>query len=150
MLNFANMSLAVVLAGAIWATIADVRHRIIPNLACVVVAAFGVVWLLTTQGHPWSWLSIAAAVFVLAVGTWMHDLKVIGGGDVKLCAAIVVWLPPSLLASFVFYGAIGSILTSLTIRVLQWRKPGSNAEVPMALALLAGLVSVVPGLLTGR
>lgn len=150
MLNFANMALVIVLAGAIWATVSDVRHRIIPNLACATVLAFGVAWLFITPGHPWSWLSIAAAVFVLAVGTWMHDLKVIGGGDVKLCAAIVIWLPPSMLASFVFYGAIGSILTSLTMRVLQWRKPGSSAEVPMALALLAGLVSVVPGLLTGR
>ncbi len=150
MLNFPNMSLVLVLAGAIWATVTDVRHRIIPNLACVTVLVFGLVWLFLIPGHPWSWLSFAAAVFVLAIGTWMHDLKVIGGGDVKLCAAIVVWLPPSMLASFVFYGAIGSILTSLAMRVMQWRTPGSKAEVPMALALLAGLVSVVPGLATGR
>lgn len=150
MLTLANFSLALALAGAVWATVRDVQHRIIPNIACAMVLVFGVGWLLISPGHLWSWLSLGVAIFVLAVGTWMHDLKVIGGGDVKLCAAIVIWLPPAMLGSFVFYGAIGSILTSLTLRVLQWRKPGGKPEVPMALALLAGLVSVVPGLFAGR
>ena len=71
-----------------WAAWSDVAVRLIPNAACVSVAVFGLVHR-ATAGLEAVLLSsgVALGVFVLLVV--MHARGLLGGGDVKLMAAVV-------------------------------------------------------------
>ena len=86
--------------------------------------------------------SIVCGAVMLAVGFVLHALGWLGGGDVKLLAALMLWLGPTdagwaLLAT----GAIGSLLTLLAlVRCREWRQSGipyAIAIAPPASALLA-------------
>lgn len=78
------------------AAVVDVRERRIPNVTVAVLLLAGLAFSLTTrpvgQGLVASLLG-GALGFALFIGFWPVGL--IGAGDVKLFAAIGVWLGPS-------------------------------------------------------
>ena len=89
----AEMSLPIsVLLLALLATAAwlDAWHRRIPN---ALVAAVAVLWLATLPGHgPAAAIgALATAGGVLAAGMLLWRYGWLGGGDVKLAAALALW-----------------------------------------------------------
>ena len=93
-----------------WAAWSDVAVRLIPNAACVSVAVFGLVHR-ATAGLEAVLLSsgVALGVFVLLVV--MHARGLLGGGDVKLMAAVVLgFAPASALRFFVATAMFGGAL----------------------------------------
>ena len=82
---------------------------------------------------------IALAVGVFALFALFMALGQMGGGDVKLGGALVLWLRPSEVVPFLVHTAlVGGVVTIATI---LWhrlaRRPGPP-EVPYGLAIVAG------------
>lgn len=94
------------------ASIVDLRRRIIPNEASVFIAASGLALALFSRpGTTWISLSIAVGLFV-ALALASHTAA-IGGGDVKLIAAVSLLVPPQGLAALLLGIALAGGLLSL-------------------------------------
>lgn len=79
------------LAYAAWS---DLTTRIIPNLACVGIAAAGITARATAGATPLAWsLGFSALLFGILVAA--HARGILGGGDVKLISATAIALPPA-------------------------------------------------------
>lgn len=90
-----------------WAIVSDLKRLIIPNAACVAVAAaFLPAALLAGLGWQAIALHYGIAAVLLLAGTLLFARGLAGGGDVKLLAAVAVWIQPADLWTFV-------VLTSL-------------------------------------
>ena len=142
------------LAGLLaWASYEDARDYLIPNRICGAVAALFPIFVLTT-GH-WSdlWLSAAAALVVLLVGFMLFSRGLLGGGDVKLMAALALWAGPDLVLPFVFItGIAGGLLSLAMIAPRLIAREGAllaGPPVPYGVAVAAGGLYVVFHLLAG-
>lgn len=147
MQHIASQGLVIAVLGLlVFATLIDVNRRIIPDTVCAAVLACGIAWLAVGPAG-FNTTSLLAGLATLVFGTWAHYRRVLGGGDVKLLAALAFWLPPEMLTTFLLFGALGSLLTAMCVRVLAWRRPEADHSIPMAVAILAGFIAVIPRLL---
>jgi hypothetical protein len=84
---------AMIVAAAIW----DLRTRTIPNglNAAIALLAIPFWWASGTVLWPDMVLHIAIAAAVLGLFAVAFAFGAMGGGDVKMVAALVLWLPPT-------------------------------------------------------
>jgi prepilin peptidase CpaA len=92
----------------------DLRRRQIPNQ---VVAAVALLWLFAWAtggtGPPWSAMGAAGIVLMLGIGAWRCGW--LGGGDVKLIAALSLWAGPEHTPSLLFAIALSGGVLALGI-----------------------------------
>lgn len=109
----------------------------IPN---TVVCGVGLTALLYAFAHTtpstnfWALLGWREALIVLFVGFVLFVCKIVGAGDVKLLAAVLLWLPGSAWAflwSMSFFGGVLAIF--LVVQAFYLRKP--VALMPYGLAI---------------
>lgn len=137
------VTLLLVLPLLAWASVSDLKQRIIPNRLNLALAAFApIAWAVTPVSPLEIGVRIGLAVALFALFALFMALGQMGGGDVKLGGALVLWLRPSEALPFLVHTAIaGGIVTLLT---LAWhrlaRRPG-RPEVPYGLALVAGALA---------
>ncbi|MBI1180452.1 MAG: pilus assembly protein CpaA [Alphaproteobacteria bacterium] len=127
----------------VWCGIGDVRSRTISHttIACVIVlfAAYAL------AGYA-DWQSgLISAMVLLIVGFILFHLKIMGGGDSKLIAAVGLWTGLSQLGAFLFYTAVAGGFVALAVLVayrLRPQGPDSVAEtapsVPYGVAIALG------------
>ena len=141
---------SLVLAGVSLAAVWDLTKRIIPNTLVLVVAGGGLLLRFTALEHYAIVTSIAAAMAVFIVLRLLMNVITIGGGDVKLIAAVILGqspaTTPSILLNIALAGGIVMVLWSMR----AWMKAGDgshgsgaltlHAEMPYAPAILGGLV----------
>lgn len=138
----------------------DVRDLRIPNFVPLFVALLFVPAALLSPG-PVHWAShLAAAAISLVVGVGLFAWGKLGGGDVKLIAAVALWQGLKLLPAFVLLiGIVGGIAAVLCL-LLRWAGLGrflaargadlvalrAGADIPYAVAIAgaAGLLLLVP------
>ncbi len=106
-----GLMLAFLLSMAAWL---DIRQRRIPNLIAAAVALLGLCsamagGMLAVAG------ALATALAVLSVGVGVWKLGWLGGGDVKLIAALSLWAGPSYLAELLLAIALGGGALALVI-----------------------------------
>jgi prepilin peptidase CpaA len=137
--DIALLAAAVILAGA---AVHDIAARTIPNSLVLVIAALGLLVRFAEADLPWGLL---AATLVFAAATIAWRFGIMGGGDVKLLAAVALLVPPAAVPSLVLAVALaGGVLGFLYIamgrlmpaRTLSPRPAGPDATV-MARALRA-------------
>jgi prepilin peptidase CpaA len=109
----------------IYAMISDYRRLRIPNAICILLAAgFLPYALLAGPAIPLlAHLGIAAAVFLILFACFAFGW--LGGGDVKLAGAIMLWAGPAQGANFVvlfalFGGAFALLLLSLRVALAHY------------------------------
>lgn len=115
----------------------DVRYKIIPDWAVLVIAVLGLFQ------HGITYLTTA---FTLGGIGWVLSvlyLKIkgyagLGWGDVKLMAAAGVWIPLSLAPLFLIMAGGGGMITALV-----WRTKYGQAQFPLGHALALALASCV-------
>jgi prepilin peptidase CpaA len=90
-MNLSNIVLAVVLA---LACISDLRTRRIPNVLTLSAVATAILFHLLTGGWSAAGWSVAGCVVGAVLFFPMFALRGMGGGDVKLLAAVGAWLGP--------------------------------------------------------
>lgn len=117
------------LTALVAAALSDATTYLIPNrYAAAIAAAFPVYAL----GKPLDvWLSgLLAAILLLSVGTALFARRLLGGGDVKLLAAVGLWsgfaqLPLLLMATALAGGALAIAYLSPMQNFLPLRSGGS-------------------------
>jgi prepilin peptidase CpaA len=156
------------LAGLAAAALSDVVRRRIPNGIVALVALAGLARQALAGGAaPLLALGVAAGVFALATLLWLRGL--LGGGDVKLLAAVALLVPfaavPVLLLAVAVAGGVlcllhlglratlpapaprragGSLRRAL--RVEAWRiRRGAPLPYGVAIAAGAAFVAIRPG-----
>jgi prepilin peptidase CpaA len=143
------------------AAIGDWRRYKIPNELCALVAIGGLgFWLaqfaagqltLSDLGLTLAiQLGLALVVFMVFAG--LFAIGAMGGGDVKLMAALTLWIPPAQLPQTLVLIAIGGGIVSVvalfrarrkrfTAQTAAQRKDFSKVKVPYGVAIaLGGLV----------
>ena len=101
-------------------------------------------------GHSFWWLSglplwpevvaqIAIAAGVFAVFAIAFRIGAMGGGDVKMVAALALWLPPlAVLKLLVIMSLAGGVLTVAMLIRHRLAKAGGRLEIPYGVAIAFG------------
>ncbi len=106
----------------LYAAVSDLLHRTIPNRICLVLAGLGLLWQGSTDPFR-IWDPLAASLLVVIPGLWVWQRGWLGGGDIKLLAALAIWSGiadlPSLLLVVGLAGGGLALLYILTPRLLS-------------------------------
>lgn len=128
------------------AMVTDWRARDIPNWLTAAVAVLAPAWWWASGYTLWPGvgMQIIFCAVVFAIGLGLFAANAMGGGDVKLLAALALWLPGfELLRMIVIMSLIGG---ALTVAMLVWhraRKREGNPEIPYGLAISAAALWVI-------
>lgn len=99
-----------------WAAIGDLRAFSIPNRLVLLVAGFYPAHVLASP-VPVDWISaLIVGALAFFVGWFLFARGFIGGGDVKLIAAVALWAGPQMIAPFVLLVlASGGVLAAVIL-----------------------------------
>jgi prepilin peptidase CpaA len=135
------------------AAVIDVRTFTISNRLNLAIALGAPVYWLSLAVPPWPGMAIqvavAAIVFVLLAGAFYVGMM--GGGDVKLAAALSLWLPPVGTIKFLVFMSLAG--GALTLGILTWhraqRREG-RPQIPYGVAIAIGGLAILGPILTQR
>lgn len=139
-----------------YAMVSDVRRLIIPNATCIVIAVMflpaSVLAGMEFSAIAWHY---AVGVGLLVAGIGLFAGGLIGGGDVKLLAAVGIWNGPEHLAPFlVLMALIGGVLAAAILlarksekglallNAVGWLKDGDAKTQPLPYGVAIGLAAV--------
>ena len=128
------------------AGIEDARRRTIANGLNAAIALLAPVWWWAQGYQLWPdvpvQLAIAAVAFAIFAG--IFALGAMGGGDVKLIAALALWLPLSpFLTLLVVMSLAGGAVTLLMMAERRIRRGSGVLEIPYGVAIaFAGLLAL--------
>ena len=135
-----------VIATLIWAAATDLKDRRIPNIQpLLVLGLFGLLALWRLQAGDTFAIAaggpIVAGLLVFGFCVVLFALKFMGGGDVKLIAAVALIAGPTLSATFLLFVAVAGGVVALVTLVHAHLKPLVSAgppKVPYGVAIMAG------------
>jgi len=139
--------LLVLLAGILVVAAAiDVRTFTISNRLNLTVALLAPVYWLSVALSPWPGMAMqlagGAVVFVLLAGAFFAGMM--GGGDVKLAAALALWFPPVATIKFlVLMSLAGGVLTLAVLAFHRLRKREGRPEIPYGVAIAFGGIAIL-------
>lgn len=102
----------------LWAAISDLQRFVIPNRISLALVALFPIYLATgyLSGAPVDWIGgLMAGALVFTVGFGLFTLGVMGGGDVKLLAAVALYAGLNGLLAFTVVTALAGGLLSATL-----------------------------------
>lgn len=121
----------------------DVRTREIANWKNAAIAALAPLWWWANGLALWPDAAIQAGIALAAFGLFAvaFRLGMMGGGDVKLIAALALWFPfPAFAQLLVMMSIAGGVVTAA---ILLERRRRADAEVPYGVAIaIAGLLAL--------
>ncbi len=133
--------LAIVLLLLAAATVEDAKRRRISNITSACVVACAAV-AMGYAGFPVAlWQNVLVFVLILAAGTALFAAGWMGGGDVKLFAALGLWVSLTgalwLVAAVLLMGGLLALLFVGT-RLVAGRGLRSGKDLPYGIAIAAG------------
>ena len=141
--------LAVMLLMAAWT---DIKTRTISNElnAAIAIIAVAFWWVAGESLWPDVVLRVGVALVIFIIFAVLFLLKMMGGGDVKMIAALALWLPFNALLIMLTVMALAGGLITVFLLVRQfWRPNAERPEVPYGVAIaIGGLWVIANGLLT--
>ena len=148
MLNsvFTQLLLILLATLLVVAAVTDVRTFTISNKLNLAVALLAPVYWLAVPLSLWPEVPIQIAgaliVFILLAAAFYAGMM--GGGDVKLAAAIALWFPPVLTIKFlVLMSVAGGVLT---LGLLVWHRAKhreGRPEIPYGVAIAFGALAIL-------
>jgi prepilin peptidase CpaA len=134
----ADILVAVLAAMLVVAATGDLRSRTIPNWLNLAIALLAIPFWVVSQLPLWPdiALQVAVAAGVFAIFALAFSMGAMGGGDVKLIAAIALWLPPLAVMKLIMVMALagGAITLAMMIRH-RIAKAEQPVEVPYGVAI---------------
>ncbi len=117
-------SLVLFAAALVWAAASDLLWLRIPNWIVVTIAALYPIYLLSAA-QPVAWQgALVVAGLVFAIGFALYSFRLLGGGDVKLLAAVALWAGPVQITAFMISTAIiGGLLAIVATTPLRLLLP---------------------------
>ncbi|RSV16868.1 peptidase [Sphingomonas sp. ABOLG] len=126
------------------AGIEDARVREIANWKNAAIALLAPLWWVSIGMAPWPDMAIqvGVALIVLAAFCVAFHFGWMGGGDVKMIAALALWVPvPALIQILLVMSIVGGLITVVMLLDHRIRKTAGNPEVPYGVAIaIAGLM----------
>ena len=151
--TFTDLLLVALAALLVVAAIIDVRTFTISNRLNATVALGAPVYWISVALAPWPGMAIQLAaggiVFGLLAGAFYAGMM--GGGDVKLAAALALWFSPMSTVRFlVLMSLAGGVLT---LGLLVWhraKRREGKPQVPYGVAIALGGLAILAPILTQR
>ncbi|NUT00967.1 MAG: peptidase [Sphingomonas sp.] len=128
------------------AAIIDVRTFTISNRLNLAVASMAPLYWWSAGLPLWPDIGqqviVAVAVFVLLAGAFYAGMM--GGGDVKLAAALALWFSPMSSVRFLIFMSIaGGLLTLVIVMIHRIKKKTGKPEVPYGVAIAVGGLAIL-------
>ena len=150
---FTDLVLLILAVLLVVAAVIDVRTFTISNRLNLAIALSAPLYWLSVGLAPWpgmaAQLAAGAVVFALLSGAFYAGMM--GGGDVKLAAALALWFPPILTVKFlVLMSVAGGVLT---LGILVWHRASrreGRPEIPYGVAIAFGGLAILAPILTQR
>lgn len=143
---FTQLLLLVLATLLVVAAVIDARTFTISNKLNLAVALLAPVYWMAVPLSLWPEvpLQIAAAVIVFLLFAGLFYAGLMGGGDVKLAAALALWFPPGLTIKFlVLMSLAGGVLT---LGLLVWhraKRREGRPEIPYGVAIAFGALAIL-------
>jgi prepilin peptidase CpaA len=138
---FTDLLCAALALMLLWAAVVDIRTRTIANGLNLAIALMAPLFWWAAGVDLWPdaamRVGVAAAVFLLfALAFYVGAM---GGGDVKLAAALALWFSPaSTLKLIVLMSIAGGLLTLIVMIDHKLKKNEGRPEVPYGVAIAFG------------
>ena len=144
--GFTDLLLMALAAMLIVAAVIDVRTFTISNRLNAAVALGAPLYWLSIALAPWPGMAIQLAaggiVFALLAGAFFAGMM--GGGDVKLAAALALWFSPAGTVRFLVLMSIAGGV--LTLGILVWhraRRSEGRPQIPYGVAIAFGGLAIL-------
>jgi prepilin peptidase CpaA len=138
--GFTESLLGILALLLIVAAVVDVRTFTISNKLNLAVALLAPAFWWSSGLAPSSaalQVGVAAGVFALLAAAFY--IGMMGGGDVKLAAALALWFPPGATLQFLVWMSIaGGVLTIFVLAAHKLRSRMGKPQVPYGVAIAAG------------
>jgi len=144
---FTEILLVLLAIALVYAAVVDVRTYTISNRLNLAIAVLAPVYWLSVGLPLWPdaaiQVAVAAGVFALLAAAFYAGMM--GGGDVKLAAALALWFSPVMTANFLIWMSIGGgVLTAVVLLLHRLKKKPGKPEVPYGVAIaFGGLVILI-------
>lgn len=143
---FAQALLAALAALLVLAAVIDVRTFTISNRLNIAVALMAPLFWWSTALPLWPdaaiQIAVAAGVFLLFAGAFWAGMM--GGGDVKLAAALALWFSPASTIRFLIWMSIaGGLVTVAALVWHRWRGREGRPEIPYGVAIAIGGLAIL-------
>lgn len=143
---FTPLLLAGLAALLVAAAITDMRTFTISNRLNLTIALLAPLYWLSIALSPWPGIAmqLAAAVTVFILLAAAFYAGMMGGGDVKLAAALALWFPPVATIRFLVLMSIaGGVLTLLLLVWHRARRREGRPEIPYGVAIAFGALAIL-------
>jgi prepilin peptidase CpaA len=144
--TFTQLLLISLAAMLLFAAAVDFRTFTISNRLNLSVALLAPVYWMSVALSPWPGFAIqlaaGGAVFVLMAGAFYAGMM--GGGDVKLAAAVSLWFSPSMIVKFLVLTSLAGGV--LTLAILAWhrvKRREGRPEIPYGVAIALGGLAIL-------
>jgi prepilin peptidase CpaA len=144
--GFTELLLALLAMTLVVAAVIDVRTFTISNRLNLAVALLAPLywWSAGLPLWPAVALHVVVAAAVFAVLTLAFAAGMMGGGDVKLAAALALWFSPeSTLRFLVFMSVAGGVLTIIVLAIHRIRAREGKPRVPYGVAIAIGALVIL-------
>jgi prepilin peptidase CpaA len=133
--------IALLAAAMVVAAVGDWRSRIIPNWLNGTIALLAIPfwWSIGLSLWPGVALQIALGAAVFALFAIAFRFGAMGGGDVKMAAALALWLPFAGVVKLLAVMSIaGGVLTVAMLAAHRMAKSAGQPEIPYGIAIAFG------------
>ncbi len=133
--------IALLAAAMIVAAVGDWRSRIIPNWLNGTIALLAIPfwWSIGLNLWPGVALQIALGAAVFALFAIAFRFGAMGGGDVKMAAALALWLPfDGVVKLLAVMSIAGGVLTVAMVAAHRMAKSAGQPEIPYGIAIAFG------------
>jgi prepilin peptidase CpaA len=134
------------IAALAYATWTDLRARIIPNPLNAGIALAAPLWWWASGLTPWPGVAIQLALAGVALLIFLGAFAIgaMGGGDVKLIAALGLWLVPlDFMRMIVWMSIGGGLLTVIMLIRHRIRNDQDLLEIPYGVAIAIATIPVL-------
>jgi prepilin peptidase CpaA len=143
---FTEILLGILAILLVYAAVVDVRTFTISNRLNVGIALMAPLFWLSVGLPLWPdaaiQVAVAGGVFALLAVAFYAGMM--GGGDVKLAAALALWFAPATTVVFLVYMSIGGGVLTLVVLILhRMKKKTGKPEVPYGVAIAFGALAIL-------
>ena len=144
--GFTDLLLALLAILLVVAAVIDIRTFTISNRLNLAVALLALVYWWAVRLPLWPdaavQLAVAGGVFLLLALAFYAGMM--GGGDVKLAAALVLWLSPADTIRFLVIMSIaGGLVTIVFLAINRARRKPGRAKIPYGVAIAIGGLAIL-------
>ena len=144
--GFTELLLGILAVLLVVAAVVDVRTFTISNSLNLTVALLAPLYWLSVALPLWPdaamQLAVGAGVFAILAGAFYAGMM--GGGDVKLAAALALWFSPSATLQFLILMSVaGGVLTLAVLALHRARGRTGRPEIPYGVAIAFGGLAIL-------